>query len=314
MDAAKRVTADVPVPKTQDDLDATVARVVNYVQKELGVGALLRLGDEGAYPEIHHVVPTGLPSLDRVFGTTVNGIGGMPLGKLIAIEGKESSGKTTLTKHLAARCQLFQVVPNIIDTEQSGVQTWDEGLGVRPMAGTGALPETMEEVFELIDTLTKALEHAKALGCTFFDSVAATPLASELEQGFDDAGGYPARAKYLSNNLPKLVKGLRSGRVGMVFVNQLRQKIGALPYQKQTYSPGGFALKHWAHTILETTAIGTVKQGDQVVGIKIRVKAIKNKLAPPLKECVLEVRQDPPRVIEEGSDRPKRTPVHAPEP
>lgn len=287
------------------------------MQKKLGAGALMRLGDEGAYPEVTHVVSTGLPSLDAVFGTSVPDPTvpggrrfGMPLGKLICIEGKESSGKTTLTKHLAARCQQCLVVPNIIDTEQSGVSEYDQGLGVRPLAATGSQPDTLEEVFTLTATTVEALEAAKVLGCVFFDSVAATPLASELEQGFDDAGGFPARAKYLSVNLPKLVKGLKSGRVGLVFVNQVRQKIGATPYQKQTYSPGGFALKHWAHTILELTPFGLIKVGDQVVGIKTRVRATKNKLATPHRECLLEIRFDPPRVVEEGgADRPKRTPV-----
>jgi recombination protein RecA len=295
---AARETRSAPsTPPAPDGLDAAVSKVVGFVQKKLGAGALMRLGDEGAYPEITHVVPTGLPSLDRVFGTSVNGVFGMPLGKLICIEGKESSGKTTLTKHLAARCQLVQVVPNVVDTEQSGVLAYDEGLGVRAMAATASQPDTMEEVFALIYTTTEAMEAAHVMGCTFFDSVAATPTADELEKGFDDGGGFPARAKYLSNNLPKLVKGLKSGRVGLVFVNQLRQKIGALPYQKQTYAPGGMALKHWAHVILEAT--------------KTRIKATKNKLAPPLREAVLEIRFDPPRILEEGAEaRPKRTPVH----
>jgi len=287
------------------NLDEIAAKVVAIVQRQLGREALSRLGDKGAYPEIKHVVPTGLPSLDD----RVLGCGGIPLGKRISIFGPESVGKTTICKFFAACCQRAGVLPSVEDVEQSGVLAYDEGLGIRPMAATGSQPDTLEEVFERITATAEAMEKVGTLGCIFFDSVAAAMLAAELARGYDEDGFGAERAKFLAQNLPKLAACLKSGRVGLVFVNQVRDVIGATQYQKKTHEPGGRALRHWAHIRLELSHMGPIKEGDRIVGIKTKVKAVKNKLAIPYQETVLELRFDPPRILEAGA-APQRTPFN----
>lgn len=301
----KVLKGDVVVaPSTVSDVIAQ--RVAQAVQKKLGRESLMRLGDPEAYPEITHVISTGIPALDLVFG-----VGGVPGdGKLTEIFGPESSGKTTLTKIWAGLAQRQGYLPVLIDTEQSGVIGWDTGLGIDPSRALGGQPDTMEEVFALITSTVEAMQAAKAVGWVMWDSLAATPLASELALGFDEEGRMAGRAGYLARHLPKLMRLLKRGHVGLVIVNQVREVIGAGPYQKKTYSPGGRAIRHWTHVRLELQPFGLLKEGDRVVGIKTRVRAIKNKLAQPYREVVLEIRFDPPRAIEAGSE-PKRTPMRA---
>jgi recombination protein RecA len=276
--------------------------VIGAIDKEFGAGSIGRLGDKGIYPEIKTVISTGITALDAAIG-----VGGFPLGKLIEVIGPESSGKTTLCKHLAARAQMQGIVPIVLDVEQSGVLAFDQELGIEADFALGSQPDTMEDVFKYTDLALRTLIKKKVPGQVIWDSVAATPLASELERGYDEEGRMAERAGFLSRNLKKLVALLSEGDVGLVFVNQLREKIGAAPWQKQTYSPGGRALRHYAHVRIEMTPQGFLKQGDTAIGIKTRAKVIKNKVAPPYKEAELEIHWKPPRVVEAG--KPIRQPV-----
>jgi recombination protein RecA len=163
----------------------------------------------------------------------------------------------------------------------------------------------MEEVFNLIVSTVEGMEAAGVMGVVFWDSVAATPLQAELDATMEENQAPGARARFLSKHLPQVVAKLRSGLVGLVFVNQLREKIG-VTWGKTTFSPGGRALRHYAHVRLELTGFGQIKgPGGQVIGIKTRVKAVKNKIGMPYREAELEIRYDPPgpRIIAAGAEK-----------
>lgn len=291
-------------PQFQKAIDAVVAAI----SAKYGDGSVSRLSDEGAYLEIRRVIPTGLPALDRALG-----VGGIPLGRLIEVLGPESSGKTTLVTHIEGQAQRCGVAPYKADIEQSGLVAYDTALGVDGVDAIVSQLDTMEQVFDCAVIAIETFErmHTPMLG--LWDSLAATPLKDEFKLGFDESARYPARAKYLSENLPKLVKAMKSGDVGYIIVNQLREKVGALPWQKQTYSPGGRALRHWAHLRIEMTPTGAIRKGSgenaEVIGFKTRAKIIKNKVAPPFREANLEVYFAPPRIIDPSAPKVERKPM-----
>lgn len=291
--------------------DDTINRLLAVSTKKFGKGAVVRLGDPGAYEEVKVVIPTGFPSLDRVFG-----VGGLPLGKLTQIFGKPSSGKTTLAKHLAMRAQMVGVLPSIKDTEKSGVLEYDVGLGVDPGHALAAQPSTMEDVFNQILSEVETAKGKDRL-LEIWDSIAATPLKEELEGGVEDSSPIGLRARFLSRHLKKLIDALDE-KVGLLFVNQVRQKIGAAPYQQQDFAPGGYALDHYCHVTLRTTHIGYIKgsgdgPGVDPIGMKFRVKAVKSKIAPPNREAELHLYFTPPRLVDPtvpvDGDKPRRVAV-----
>jgi recombination protein RecA len=293
------------------DLDAAIAAVVGIVNQKHGEGSLSVLNAPGSYAEITHVIPTGIPALDEMFGTTstLTGEMGLPLGKLITVEGPESSGKTTLCKALAALGQKRGVIPTIHDGEHAGVLDFDARLGLDLSRALGFQPETLEDSFSIMSTTIQGFQARGIKSLQILDSVASIPCAEEASLGFDEAARLGSRARFLSQNLPKLLKVLHDkSPVGLIFVNQVREKIGALQWQKQTYSTGGRALRHYAHVRVELAATGQIKRGDVVIGIKTTARAIKNKLANPYKKADLQILFDPPQVL--GADqKPTRTPL-----
>jgi len=292
--------------------DESINRFLSVANKKFGKGAVVRLGDPGAYEEVKVVIPTGFPSLDRVFG-----VGGLPMAKFTQISGKPSSGKTTLSKYLAMRAQMVGILPSLKDTEKSGVLEYDVGLGVDPGHALAAQPSTMEDVFNQILSEVETAATGKDRLLEIWDSIAATPLKEELEGGVEDSSPIGLRARFLSRHLKKLIDILDE-RVGLLFVNQIRQKIGAAPYQQQDFAPGGYALDHYCHVHLKTTHIGYIKPegsgpGVDPIGMKFRVKAIKNKIAPPNREAELHLYFSPPRLVDPtvplDGDKPRRVAV-----
>lgn len=279
-------------------MDAVVAALT----KKYGVGAIGRLGDPGAYPEIKRVVPTGLKSLDEALG-----VGGFPLGKLIEVSGPPGSGKTTLAKHLAARAQAEGIVPIVMDTEHSGVAAFDQGLGMDLMNALGGQPSTLEEVFEYHDTIIEEFGDKGVAAIILWDSIPTAPMAAELEIGYDEEARMAARAGFFAKKLPKLMDTIKkkgTDVVGLVWINQIRSKVGAKPWERQTYRPGGWALDHGAHCIIEMQGYGMLKRNDEPYGIKTRAKIVKSRIAPPFREAELEIHWDPPRLVEAGADKP----------
>ncbi len=286
-------------------IDAVIAAVA----KKLGRDAIVRLSDPAAYEPVRYAVSTALPSLDNAIG-----VGGIPLGKLTQVSGPPSSGKTTLSKWIAVQAQRQGVMPFFVDTEKSGAATFDAGMGIDLDRAIIARPDipTLEDVFEHIFVTIDAAKRSSSKMLVIFDSVAATPSKALLDAEPDDALGYDPKARFLSRFLPKLVNML-TPEIGLFFVNQVRQKMNAQPWQDPWVEPGGVALEHWSHVRLRTTAAGWIYQTHEgerrTIGMRFRAKVRKNKLAPPNREAELEIYFDPPRVVDTVAERPPRRAV-----
>lgn len=303
----KRAQA-APAPAALDmgtKVERTITQVVAVLTKEFGPGAVSRLSDEGAYADVKKIVPTGLPSLDAALG-----VGGIPLGKVIEIYGPEHSGKSSLAKHIMGACQLAGVVPFENDVENAGSVVHSAAHGIRPEWALGSQPDTMEDVFGRFLTSMPIFCKNGVYAFYDWDSLAATYTLKELEAEVDEEVRMALRASFLAKNLPKLRPHLKTGYVGLLIVNQLREKVGAKPWEKQTYSPGGRALRHEAAIRIEIRGSGYLKQGDaDPYGLKMHGKVVKNKCAPPLREFDLELHFNPPRLVDPATPKPAKTPL-----
>jgi len=292
-----------------DRIDRALAAVVKALTESHGPGTVARLDAPAAYEEVKYVIPTGIAGLDRVFG-----VGGLPLGRLIEIYGAEHSLKSTVSKWLVAVAQKHGAVGKLIDAELSGAAEFDKQLGVQVDRTLVSQPDTLEEVFEIMLEGMNVLLRYKVPALYVFDSLAAAKLKEELEGAVDDDQAPALRARFLGKNIPKILDLLKKsdGLFGVVFVNQLREKIGASKFQKQTYAPGGRTIRHFYHVRIESTPFGMIKgPGDEPAGLRARFKAIKNKLAPPFQEVVLEYYFAPPLLVEEGKGPSRKRPVLA---
>jgi recombination protein RecA len=278
-----------------------LAKVVAALTKQLGVGAVEVLGS--IQPDPVRAIPTGLAELDGAIG-----VQGFPLsGKITELWGPESSGKSTIALFLSGRLQAQGVSVCWIGTEDSDDPSYGAALGLDLAKTMSATPTTMEEVFKVAEAFAQVMRRLEAPGLIVWDSLAATPLKAELELPYEqvmlDRPG--RRAAFLTGALKKMKDSLIGSEVGFLVINQARERIGATQFQKKTYSPGGRALRHAAHVRLELTPMGTVVSGAQAVGIRTRCKVSKNKLAPPLKEALLEIRFQPPGVTTAAAPKPK---------
>lgn len=292
---APTVRKPLPVPPAAT-VNKALALVVSTLNEKYGAGTVAMLSQKGAYAEVAHVIPTGIDALDEVFG-----LGGIPLGRLIEIFGAEHSLKSTLSNWLVAIGQKQGIVAQKIDAELSGAAEFDEQLGVQVDRTLISQPDTLEEVFHIILDGIAIFNKLKVPALYVFDSLAASKLKAELEGELDETEAPALRARFLGKAIPKLTKLLKKGFVTVIIVNQLRERIGATGYMKHTYSPGGRTLRHFCHVRVESTPLGQIKKGEVAVGMRAKFKAIKNKLAPPYKECVLELYFNPPRLVPEGA-------------
>lgn len=294
----RTAVVDVPVVDTSQrpDISRVVDLVVNAVTKQHGEGSVERL-NEGPEAVIDWI-PTGIPTLDRVLG------GGLPVAKLVQIVGPESVGKSALAKLFMKSCQIAGVTPYFIDGEMSK-DTPERyaalGISTADVAWTEEL--YIERAFAKALTAINALKKARKRGMIFIDSIAALQMervADRVKAGeeFEGTGGRPEKALFLSENLSTLVHALHNTEIGIVFVNQLRQKARAMPFEDPYYEVGGHALRYWCHVILRLNRMGQIKEGDRAIGIKTRVRVRKSKLAPPSTHADLGIFAD--GRIEEG--------------
>ncbi len=254
-----------------------LAAALGQIERQFGKGAVMRMGDGTAVRDVE-VVSTGSLALDVALG-----IGGVPRGRVVEIYGPESSGKTTLTLHVVAECQKAGGTAAFIDAEHALDPGYAEKLGVNVDELLISQPDTGEQALEIADMLVRS----GAVDVVVIDSVAALTPKAEIEGEMGDAH-VGLQARLMSQALRKLTANIKRSNTLVIFINQIRMKIGVMFGSPET-TTGGNALKFYASVRMDIRRIGAIKRGDEVIGNETRVKVVKNKMAPPFKEAHFEI-------------------------
>src|SRR5690348_1583130 len=261
-----------------DNKRRALASALGQIEKQFGKGAVMRMGDRTN--DAIDTVSTGSLGLDIALG-----VGGLPRGRVVEIYGPESSGKTTLTLQVIANCQKAGGTAAFIDAEHALDPTYAAKLGVNVDELLLSQPDTGEQALEIADMLVRS----NAVDIVVIDSVAALTPKAEIEGEMGDQ--LPGlQARLMSQALRKLTGNIKRSNCLVIFINQLRMKIGIMmPGQSPEVTTGGNALKFYASVRLDIRRIGAIKKGDEIIGNQTKIKVVKNKLAPPFKQVITEI-------------------------